>query len=95
MSDGARDQLFFALRLAYIEDHCSRIGACPVILDDVLMAFDNERAAAALRVLCELSRKTQVLLFTHHEHHVELARHTIEKEAFTVHELPSGQLTAV
>ena len=90
MSDGARDQLFFALRLAYIEDHCSRIGVCPVILDDVLMAFDNRRAAAALRILAELAKKTQVLLFTHHEHHVELARQTIPCKALTVHELAAG-----
>ena len=91
LSDGARDQLFFALRLAYIEDHSVRFGQCPVILDDVLMAFDNERAAAALRVLSELSRKTQVLLFTHHAHHIELARQAIPNEALTVHELFAGQ----
>jgi uncharacterized protein YhaN len=91
LSDGARDQLFFALRLAYIEDHSGRFGQCPVILDDVLMAFDNERAAAALRVLSELSRKTQVLLFTHHAHHIELARQAIPNEALTVHELVAGQ----
>jgi hypothetical protein len=41
------------------------------------MAFDNERATAALRVLSELSTKTQVLLFTHHAHHVGLARQAI------------------
>jgi uncharacterized protein YhaN len=87
MSDGARDQLFFALRLAYIEDHCTRIGRCPVILDDVLMAFDNERAAAALRVLAMLAKRTQVLLFTHHLHHGELARRALERDTFTVHEL--------
>jgi uncharacterized protein YhaN len=95
MSDGARDQLFFALRLAYIEDHSGRVGQCPVILDDVLMAFDNERAAAALRVLSELSKKTQVLLFTHHAHHIELARQAIPNEALTVHELVAGQPVAV
>ena len=91
MSDGARDQLFFALRLAYIEDHSGRVGQCPVILDDVLMAFDNERAAAALRVLAELSKRTQVLLFTHHAHHIELARLAIPSEALTVHELVAAQ----
>lgn len=91
MSDGARDQLFFALRLAYIEDHSGKVGQCPVILDDVLMAFDNQRAAAALRVLSELSRKTQVLLFTHHAHHIELARQAIPDEALTVHDLVAGQ----
>ena len=51
------------------------------------MAFDNERAAAALRVLSELSKRTQVLLFTHHAHHIELARRALPIEALTVHEL--------
>jgi uncharacterized protein YhaN len=91
MSDGARDQLFFALRLAYIEDHCARTGTCPVILDDVLMAFDNDRAVAALQVLSELAKRTQVLLFTHHLHHVELARQVLDKGEFTVHQLAVAQ----
>jgi uncharacterized protein YhaN len=91
MSDGARDQLFFALRLAYIEDHSGRVGQCPVVLDDVLMAFDNERAAAALRVLSELSKRTQVLLFTHHAHHIDLAHQVIPNELLTVHELMASQ----
>jgi uncharacterized protein YhaN len=93
MSDGARDQLFFALRLAYIEDHCARIGTCPVILDDVLMAFDNDRAVAALQVLSELAKRTQVLLFTHHLHHVELACQVLDKDRFTVHRLAVVQPT--
>ena len=89
MSDGARDQLFFALRLAYIEDYCVRIGPCPVILDDVLMAFDNDRAVAALRVLGELAKKTQVLLFTHHSHHRDLALLELEQGTVSVHDLTS------
>jgi uncharacterized protein YhaN len=95
MSDGARDQLFFALRLAYIDDHCARLGVCSVILDDVLMAFDDQRAAAALRALFELSKRTQVLLFTHHAHHIELARKTLGAEAFTIQELALGELVGV
>jgi uncharacterized protein YhaN len=62
-----------------------------VILDDVLMAFDNDRAVAALQVLSELAKRTQVLLFTHHLHHVELARQTLDKEGLTVHRLAVGQ----
>jgi exonuclease SbcC len=90
MSDGTRDQLFFALRLAYIEKHCEEFGACPVILDDVLMAFDDARATAALRVLAELSKKTQILIFTHHAHHVELAKIALGKRGFILHDLEAG-----
>lgn len=87
MSDGARDQLFLALRLAYIENHCATNAPCPVILDDVLMAFDDNRAGAALKVLRDLSRKTQVLVFTHHAHHLQLAETVLGSDGFQSHEL--------
>jgi len=95
MSDGARDQLFFALRLAYIEDHAAGARTCPVILDDVLMAFDDERATAALRVLGEISRKTQILLFTHHAHHLQLARNALTEATLTIHELAQSKAAAL
>lgn len=85
MSDGTRDQLFLALRLAYIEMHCDRGTPCPVILDDVLVAFDDARTGAALRALRDLSRKTQVLVFTHHEHDVAVAEQVLPKNEFQLH----------
>ncbi|MCG3201200.1 MAG: hypothetical protein NFCOHLIN_01066 [Gammaproteobacteria bacterium] len=74
MSQGTRDQLFLALRLAAIEQHIQGRGPFPVIVDDLLVQFDDERAVATLEVLSELSAKTQVLFFTHHKHLVELAQ---------------------
>lgn len=94
MSDGTRDQLFLALRLAYIENHCASVTPCPVILDDVLMAFDDERASAALRVLQKISRKTQVLVFTHHAHHVRLAHDLLGDAGFQLHELAPSSAAA-
>jgi uncharacterized protein YhaN len=87
MSDGTRDQLFLALRLAYIEMHCDKGTPCPVILDDVLMAFDDARTGAALRALRDLSRKTQVLVFTHHEHHAAIAKQVLGKDDYQLHVL--------
>ena len=68
------DQLFLALRLAGIEQHLADREPMPLIIDDVLVNFDDRRAAATLRCIAELSKQTQVLLFTHHHHLVELAR---------------------
>jgi len=73
LSDGSVDQLFLALRLAAIEHHVDRVAGCPVILDDVLINSDDTRSKAALDVFAELGRKTQVLLFTHHNKVAELA----------------------
>ena len=73
MSQGTRDQLFLSLRLAAIEQHIEGRGPFPVIVDDLLVQFDDDRAVATLVVLGELSAKTQVLFFTHHKHLVDLA----------------------
>ena len=94
LSDGTRDQLFLALRLAYIENYCENTAVCPVILDDVLMAFDDERTAATLRALLELSRATQVLVFTHHRHHVALANSILAPGGYRLHELATSSSAA-
>lgn len=68
LSDGTRDQLHLALVLGSLELRFDG-GAepMPLVLDDVLVHFDDERSLAALEALAEFSRATQVLLFTHHE----------------------------
>jgi uncharacterized protein YhaN len=72
LSEGTRDQLFLALRVAAIEDHLSTAEPLPFIGDDILQTFDPDRALAALRVLTELSQHTQVIVLTHHPHILEL-----------------------
>jgi uncharacterized protein YhaN len=72
MSQGTRDQLYLALRLAAIERHITERGPFPVIVDDLLVQFDDERALATLALLRDLSTRTQVLCFTHHRHLLEL-----------------------
>lgn len=74
LSDGAKDQLFLALRLATIERHGEGLDPVPLVLDDVLVNFDEERTRSALVVLRDLAARMQVLLFTHLERTVELAR---------------------
>ena len=56
MSEGACDQLYLALRLASLENWLDRNEPLPLIVDDILVSFDNARAAATLQVLAELSR---------------------------------------
>ncbi|MGA2699471.1 MAG: AAA family ATPase [Isosphaeraceae bacterium] len=85
LSDGTRDQLFLALRLAGIEQHFQNREPVPLIIDDVLVSFDDARARTTLKCLGELAAKTQVLLFTHHRHVVDLAKAV--NPATVVHEL--------
>lgn len=77
LSDGARDQLFLALRFAAVERALDSGIALPFIADDLFVNFDDDRATAGLEVLAELSGRTQVLFFTHHRHLVDLAERRI------------------
>jgi uncharacterized protein YhaN len=87
MSDGTCDQLYLALRLASLENYLADREPIPFIVDDILISFDNQRAAAALKTLAELSRRTQVIFFTHHEHLVRLATGGLDEDTLFVHEL--------
>lgn len=87
MSDGTADQLYLAVRLAWLEEYLDEHESIPLIVDDVIMRFDNERSIAALQLLADLSRRTQVIFFTHHRHVVDLAERSIDAELLFVHEL--------
>lgn len=77
MSDGTADQLYLALRLASVDEYLSRAHPLPFVADDLLINFDDARAAAGFKVLGELGQKTQILFFTHHQHLVDIARATL------------------
>lgn len=93
MSEGTRDQLYLALRLAALDRHLEGHEPMPLILDDLLSTFDDDRARAILTQLAAFSGRTQIFLFTHHAHLVELCRQTLGAGAFTLHDLP-GTLAA-
>lgn len=71
LSEGTACQLYLALRLGVIDMQVEKGRAVPMILDDILMTFDDHRTALACDVLMGFARKTQVLLFTHHQSVVE------------------------
>ncbi len=87
MSDGTADQLYLALRLAGLDTYLNNNESLPLIVDDILIMFDDDRAAATLQVLAELSHKTQVIFFTHHRHLVELAENTMDASELILHTL--------
>jgi hypothetical protein len=69
LSTGTREQLFLSLRLVLVSLFARRGIELPMILDDVLVNFDTDRAAAAVRVLRKFAeRGHQLLVFTCHEH---------------------------
>ena len=87
MSDGARDQLYLALRLAALDSYLEHNPPLPLIADDLFIHFDTDRAAAAFDILGELAAKTQTLFFTHHDHLARLAVETLGPERVERHDL--------
>jgi uncharacterized protein YhaN len=91
MSLGTADQLYLSLRLATLSDYLDRHEPLPLVVDDVLIQFDDARAAATLKALAEFSGRAQVLVFTHHEHLVRLAEACVDREVLLTHTLPGRQ----
>jgi uncharacterized protein YhaN len=87
MSDGTADQIYLALRLAGLEMYMGNNEPIPFIVDDILIKFDNDRAAATLKVLAKISEKTQLIFFTHHHHLVQLAENHIHPSMLFHHSL--------
>ncbi|TWT79237.1 Chromosome partition protein Smc [Planctomycetes bacterium CA13] len=73
LSRGTREAVFIALRLSLAASYARRGVMLPLVLDDVLVNFDGDRAIAAaktLKTFAELGH--QVLMFTCHDHIVDI-----------------------
>ncbi len=67
LSRATAEQLFLALRLSYVENLANAHPALPVVMDDVLVNFDDERRSTAIRVIAEFAERRQVVFFTCHK----------------------------
>ena len=85
MGNGIQDQLYLGLRLASLEKFSA--NGEPLLVDDVLVNFDDARARAALKVLGDLATTTQVIFFTHHQHMVHLAKEAVNGQVLHIQEL--------
>lgn len=72
LSLGTRQQLYLALRIALLVT-AENVGASiPILADDILVNFDDERRRGAARALAYLAQRRQVILFTCHAEVVSL-----------------------
>lgn len=74
LSQGTAEQLYLAVRLAVCRLALPEEEPAPLVLDDALANFDDERCALALKCLAQLARERQVILFTCHGREAELCR---------------------
>ncbi|CAK7018444.1 MAG: hypothetical protein DELT_02338 [Desulfovibrio sp.] len=90
LSRGTREQLYLALRLAYVVNHGNEAEKLPVVMDDILVNFDAKRAANTARALATFANDHQVLFFTCHKQTADTlsaasanaVRYTLEKGIF-------------
>ena len=87
LSEGTGDQLHLALRLAALEVQRKPDRMMPLVLDDVFITSDDERASNIFKALEKFSEHAQVLVFTHHQHLVEIARRIVAPARLKVHQL--------
>lgn len=64
LSAGTLDLMYLAVRLAVCTLALPEDAACPLILDDTLVNLDAERTAQAMKLLGEIAKQRQVILFT-------------------------------
>jgi uncharacterized protein YhaN len=80
LSDGTRDQLYLALRLASLEMHLEQATPLPFIADDLFINYDDARAKAGLEALADLSERTQVIFLSHHDHLIPVVQEVFGKQ---------------
>ena len=84
LSEGTRDQLYLALRLGSIEGRAG-VGALPVVCDDLLITADDARSAALFSVLAAAAEHSQVIVFSHHAHLIDIASQSVGADRFRLH----------
>ncbi|MAD79544.1 MAG: hypothetical protein CMJ50_01700 [Planctomycetaceae bacterium] len=93
LSTGSREQLYLAIRLAFIQHYCERQEPLPIVIDDVLVNFDVERARQTIQVLADFDSRVQIIFLTCHQHLVDVL-HSVVTDCDPVI-LPGGMLPTV
>ncbi|MDB5868518.1 MAG: hypothetical protein JWP96_850, partial [Polaromonas sp.] len=90
LSEGTADQLYLALRLAALEIQQKPDRMMPLVLDDVFMTADDERAAQMFCALEKFAATSQVLVFTHHHHLLNIASRAVAENGLRLHRLETA-----
>ena len=67
MSRGTKEELYFAMRLGLIKEYEKRSESMPVIMDDILVNFDDERGPLAIQALEDFAKERQIIVLTCHK----------------------------
>lgn len=71
LSRGTREQLYLCMRLGLIEEYESRSEPLPIVMDDVLVNFDDSRKAKVIATLKRFAERRQIIVLTCHKASLE------------------------
>ncbi|MNR95181.1 hypothetical protein D3C72_263080 [compost metagenome] len=74
LSRGTSEQLYLCIRLGLVKEFARQSANLPLVMDDVFVNFDPERAHRMAEMLVRFAEEHQVLLFTCHPGTAELLR---------------------
>jgi uncharacterized protein YhaN len=80
MSKGTKEQLYFAMRLGLIKVYEAEKEPMPIIMDDILVNFDDDRGPLAIKELAKFARDRQVVVLTCHKNALDLYKSLGAKE---------------
>ncbi len=72
LSNGTIDQLYLSLRIAVTETVFNIKERLPLILDEPFAQYDDKRTENALKLISELGKKQQVIIFTCKQREIEM-----------------------
>ncbi|NND92913.1 MAG: AAA family ATPase [Granulosicoccus sp.] len=90
LSTGTRYQLYLALRAAAHADYAMQRQPLPFVADDIMESFDDDRSAAAFKVLGNMANKGQVVYLTHHRHLLDIAQDVLGVQSVHIHHFHAG-----
>jgi DNA repair exonuclease SbcCD ATPase subunit len=74
LSSGTVEQVYLSLRFALAEVIEEGGEVLPLVLDEIFAHYDDKRVLSTLKMLSEVSKKRQIILFTCKEREVEAAK---------------------
>lgn len=66
LSTGTREQLYLAIRMAFISEYCQCHEALPVVMDDCFVNFDDNRTERALKAVASWDEGVQTIILSCH-----------------------------
>ncbi len=95
LSQGTREQLYLAIRLAYMKNAVQYKEPLPLIMDDILVNFDVTRSvqtAKTLSTFIDSEPSHQILFFTCHPHIVTVLQENVAKSSLYL--INDGKISA-